>query len=183
MRIGIFGLSGVGKSFLTNEIVSQNLDYVVTSASKLIKQASHKILLDELNSPVVKENQSILINEFESFCKIHKNQSVIVELHNVIETIDDLIQIEDDVFDNLKLDVAFFITRPPEVIFNHRLQDKSRIRANKTIAEITQLQECSLNRFKNTFTHINISHRVLCNGNIDDFFDFIDFSSPKSKFI
>ena len=181
MKIGVFGLSGVGKSFLTNRILSHSSDFVVTSASKLIKQASHKILLKDLNSPVVKENQSVLINEFECFCKINRNKSVIIELHNVIETRDDVIQIENDVFYNLKLDVAFFITRPPEVILNHRLQDKSRIRANKTVAEINQLQESALSRFKNTFSDIDIPHQVLCNGNIDTFFEFIHILHSKPK--
>ena len=49
----------------------------------------------------------------------------------------------------------FFITSPAEVIFSHRLQDKSRIRSNKTIVEINQLQKNSLSRFKNTFSEID----------------------------
>jgi len=180
MKIGIFGLSGVGKSYLTNRILSQNSDYAVTSASKLIKQASHKTLLKDLNSPVVEENQSVLINEFEYFCKINRKKSVIIELHNVIETRDDVIQIEDDVFHNLKLDVAFFITRPAEIISSQRLQDESRIRVNTTTEKINLLQENALKRFKSTFNDIGIPYQILPNGSIDIFFEFVH-SKPQKK--
>jgi adenylate kinase len=173
MKIGIFGLSGVGKSSLTNRIISQNSDYVVTSASKLIKQASHKTLLKNLNSPVVEKNQSVLINEFENLCKINRKKAVIIELHNVIETRDDVIQIEDDVFHNLKLDVAFFITRPAEIILSQRLQDESRIRVNTTTEKINLLQENALKRFTNTFNDIGIPYQILPNGSIDIFFEFV----------
>jgi adenylate kinase len=183
MKIGVFGLSGVGKSFFTNKILSQDSGYVVTSASKLIKQASHKILLKDLNSPVVKENQSVLINEFEYFCNINRNKSVIIELHNVIETIDDVIKIEDDVFNNLKLDVVFFITRPAEKISSQRLQDKSRIRVNTTTEEISLLQGNALERFRSTFNGIGIPYQILHNGCIDAFFETIHLLHSKNKLI
>ncbi|NOR70388.1 MAG: AAA family ATPase [Methylomarinum sp.] len=175
MKIGIFGISGAGKSFFVSKICSKNTGFIGTKASKIIAQASNKILLHELTLKQVDSNQLALINGFKYFYdkNKNKNKNIIIELHNLIETPTGIVEIDDYVIDSLNLDVACFLFIPPEIIFNQRLNDISRVRATMSICGLKELQDRSLSKFNSTFTRENIPFIKLTESNLKPFLSFV----------
>lgn len=107
MIIGIFGLSGVGKTTLVKKYISINNDVVGFSASAMIKNHGGVVNYDSLTENTVQENQKILLNSINNYEKT-EDRPLIIELHNIIETPIGIVSI-DDIFDSLKIDAACFI--------------------------------------------------------------------------
>ena len=59
MHIGIFGISGTGKTTLTQAFLQDKLDYFGTSASSLIANAGNDINYKLLNQDKISRNQKI----------------------------------------------------------------------------------------------------------------------------
>jgi len=171
MKIGVFGVSGVGKSFFVSKICLENTGFIGTKASKIIAQASNKILLHELSLKQVDSNQLALIEGFKYF--YDKNKNIIIELHNLIETPTGIVEIDDYVIDGLNLDAACFLFISPEIIFNQRLNDISRVRATMSICGLNELQDRSLSKFNSTFTRENIPFIKLTESNLKSFLSFV----------
>lgn len=174
MKIGIFGISGVGKSFLVNQFISSNANnFIATRASKLIAQVSNNILFNELTFSSVENNQSVLTEQFKFFCAENSDKHIIIELHNYIETPDGIVEIDDSILYALNLDAVCFLYLQPEIIFKQRSADKLRARAKISIDHINELQEQSLLKFNITFGKCEIPHIVLKNNHINNFSLFV----------
>ncbi|MBA6232190.1 MULTISPECIES: ATP-binding protein [unclassified Colwellia] len=148
MIIGLFGLSGSGKSTLTAKFILKYPEYIVTSASKIIADAKHRVLLNELNSKVVTDNQAALISGFIDFCKENANKNIIIELHNIIETPSGIVEIDIKVIEALNLDVSCFLSIEPDKLLLQRTKDKERVRFTPNVKELSNLQDRSLFLFK-----------------------------------
>jgi len=148
MIIGLFGLSGSGKSTLSSQLVNSLPKFVNTKASKLIADSQHTILLNDLDREVVGDNQDALILGFDEFCKNNIGKNIIIEVHNVIETKSEAVEVDNDVFLKLKLDGACFISVDPSRLFHQRLSDLSRTRFNVSIENLAKLQNKSLSIFE-----------------------------------
>ena len=70
MIIGVFGLSGVGKTTLVRKYTSANNDVIGFSASAMIKNHGGVVNYDSLTENTVQENQKILLNSINNYEKI-----------------------------------------------------------------------------------------------------------------
>lgn len=163
MNIGIFGLSGVGKTFLASKFVENRNDFILTRASKLIKDFKHDIKYQTLNESSVNRNQLALIKSFELFKENHPNKNILIELHNIIETPNGPIPIDDCVFEKLKLDAACFISRPPKEILIQRSLDLTRERSSANESEIEDYQHRAIALFKKSFMRLPPSRISILN--------------------
>lgn len=173
MRIGVFGLSGVGKSFLVEQFISTNTNFISTKASQLIAQASKNIQFDKLTPFSVDDNQLALVEGFKVFCTENNDINILIELHNLIETPSGVIEIDDNILYALNLDAVCFLFKSPEKIHNQRSNDKSRTRAKTTISKLDELQKQSLLRFKTTFSNRKEASTVLTENHLENFSLFI----------
>jgi adenylate kinase len=171
MKVGIVGLSGVGKSYLVTEYLRNNNKYSTIKASTLIAQAKQTVELNKLTTAAVDLNQQALIEGFKAFCD--KNEFVIIELHNVIETPTGIIYINDDVLLGLKLDAVCFLIRPPAQLLAQRLNDKSRNRRNIKLDDMAELQKEALSKFTATFCHNKTKTAVLTTNHLAGFKTFL----------
>ncbi|MEI8623499.1 ATP-binding protein [Pseudoalteromonas sp. B137] len=174
MIIGLFGLSGSGKSTLTKNFNLKNPEYIATSASKIIADAKRRILLNELNNEIVTDNQKFLILGFEELRKKNPNKNIIIELHNVIETPSGIVEIASNVFEDLKLDIAFFLSVKAEELLEQRNKDKDRARLIPHVDELAKLE----NRAIELFEALPIENKLILN---DDY--LIKFERFIHKFI
>lgn len=139
MHIGIFGLSGVGKTTLTNRLARMDKRFVVISASSLIKDRGGMIQYDELDRDRVFSNQNVLVDAYREFKVIHKN--TMIELHSVIESEEGVIEIEPQVLRGLELDMAFFLKLEPGLLSERRRLDLKKKRRVADVLELECLQE------------------------------------------
>ena len=175
MNIGLFGLSGVGKTYLTSKLIESRADLVLTRASKLINEGNQEIRYDHLNKANIDTNQLALLKGFELFKKNNRNKNIIIELHNLIETPQGAVSIEDYVFNELKLDAVCFIYKTPKDIFNQRKLDKLRKRSAASEDEIESYQSQALELFKSCFNQLESSKvRILNSPTEKDIAEFID---------
>lgn len=175
MNIGLFGLSGVGKTYLASKLTEERADLVLTRASKLINEGNQEIRYDHLNKANVDTNQLALLKGFELFKKNNQNKNILIELHNLIETPQGVVPIEDYVFNELKLDAVCFIYKTPKDIFNQRKLDKQRKRSAASEVEIESYQFQALELFKSCFNQLDPSKVCILKSPTDaDIGKFID---------
>jgi len=150
MIIALFGLSGSGKSSLSKKFCLHHPTFISASASKIISNTKHSISLADLNPEIVANNQHALIIGFSDFCNKHPHKNIIIEVHNLIETKDGIIDIDNAVFTKLNIDVACFLSPSPFLLYDQRRNDKNRARFNLSVQRLTELQNKSRDKFEAT---------------------------------
>lgn len=150
MIIGVFGISGVGKSTLCEKLprIFQNIE--VYSASQLIKIFDGEISFNKLSKDNVNSNQLKLISVVNDLKIKSSRVSYVLELHNVIETEVEDIYIPKQVFERLGIDRVIFLYKKPSEIFRQRLLG-TKERSLKNIENIDDLQTNSLNYLMEIF--------------------------------
>ena len=142
--VAVFGLSGVGKSWLISRFAAAET-VVHAQASQLLREARAAIsgraeTQEELRKGAVLENQTLLI---EAFARLRASATapVIFDGHSVVDGRDRLIEIPVDVIQALGPTGLVFIRDDPAAIVTRRAQDKFRIRPARTEAEIGVQQD------------------------------------------
>lgn len=173
MNIGLFGISGVGKSYMASAICAYNDSIISVKASDILKAYNRRTQFHELSSNVVSANQKSLIDGFAHFRNNHRGKNIIVELHNIIETPSGEVEVDDKVFDLLELNAVCFLHRDPERLLQQRCEDSLRIRQEISIENLRALQERSLNKFLNKYEHQGIPYIILESSDISVLSRFI----------
>lgn len=146
MIIGIYGISGVGKTTFSGKVKSKYPEFKSYSASSLIEKYSGFIDYDFLTSDVVASNQIKLVKAMSFLKKSQDSDFFIIELHNLIETKEGIVFIEEAVLKSLCLDFAFFLKKDAELIKENRERD-SKKRNAASVNDIDSIQMKSLNYF------------------------------------
>jgi len=154
MHIGVFGISGTGKTTLTTSFLQDRLDYFGTSASYLIAHAGNEINYKSLNNDKISRNQEILINQYNELKNEYPN--TIIELHNVIEVDAGLSWIPSEVLLALNLDFIFFLYTEADEILKRRISDTKKSRKTATAKELHKIQELSLENLISVFGKNNV---------------------------
>jgi adenylate kinase len=148
MIFGLFGLSGVGKTMISSKVDDEDDRLVSVSASEIIKSYGYNTRFDELKDDLVRKNQFALIEGFKEFKNKNTGKDVVIELHNLIETPEGNIDIDEVFLAQLELDGACFIELEPFRIRRQRIKDVSRSRYIKSGDELCRLQTHSKHKFQ-----------------------------------
>lgn len=173
MNIGLFGLSGVGKSYLTSSFCAIYNEFIGIKASEIIKSGNNKIDFFELKPSIINDNQDALITGFKNYQRRHPEHNIIIELHNLIEIPGGVSEIDDGVFDALDLGAVCFLEAPIERLLNQREIDSSRVRTVMPFDELERLQNRSRNKFLRKYGDGKIPYTVLQVGDVNELAEFI----------
>lgn len=173
MIIGLFGISGVGKSYVASAISAENDSIIAVKASDILRAYNKKTQFDKLNFSIVSENQKSLIDGFKEFREKNRGRNIILEIHNIIETPDGEVEIDDNVFDFLELDAVCFLYIDPERLLQQRAKDSSRIRQEISLHNLRALQERSLIKFLNKYECKGMPYKILESSDISEFRRYI----------
>jgi adenylate kinase len=149
LAFGVFGISGVGKTSLIARAVQRYDTYFHVQASELIKAGlpgstlSSELLRKSGRDQII-ENQSILVRMFEEVRKSNFGKVVVLDAHSLVDTGDQTISIPVAIIRDLQLAHLIFMRDLPNRIVSRREQDRSRVRPQRTVAEIASLQEQAL---------------------------------------
>ena len=131
--IGVFGISGVGKSTLIAEARKIAPDSLHLQASALIKRG-----LDdpEINSEArrrrpggqIRSNQDILLESFWRTVRAQPHRLVVFDGHLVIDTDREVVEIPLEVIASLRPSLMAHVEDDAEKIAARRFQDRDRVR-------------------------------------------------------
>lgn len=156
----IVGLSGVGKSYLINKLLSLDSSFVHFSAGSLIKkrlQVVDRDSLKALGASEILQNQYVLVDQFnEEIKSISTSNTVLFDVHTLIETKGGIIDVPFDIFDRLRPSRMFFLYANPEDISSRRAHDESRERITQPTAELAHLQGYSENTARGYSSKLDI---------------------------
>lgn len=148
--IGVFGLSGVGKTTLIETFVRNNPEYLSLQAGTLIKRGidNPEKNRDLLRSNDISKNQKILVREYNYEKSLSTSKGLIFDGHMVVDTDIDLIIIPIGVIKALQLDKIVAVTASGKCILSQRTLDLSRKRPRKSVhaIELQQIESTRLCR-------------------------------------
>ena len=133
LAFGVFGISGVGKTFLITRAVQRHDTYFHVQASELIKAGLADATLSsnclrKLGRDKIIDNQSILVRMFENVRKSNPDKVVVLDAHSIVDTGDQFIPIPVAIICDLQLDHLIFMRDLPDRIVSRREQDRRRAR-------------------------------------------------------
>ena len=160
MIVGLFGVSGSGKTHLSSSLCAK-YDILSVRASQIIEIYGHEIEYHRLNKNVLDKNQSILIYGLKRLKENNPDKIIIIELHNIIETPEGVVDIEPKILYSLNLKAVCFLDVKVELLYSHRMNDKIKNRPNKNLQELESLQSKSRLRFEEDFRHSKITYTIL----------------------
>lgn len=167
MIIGLFGISGSGKTFTTSALSNKRNDIITFRASQIIAKYRDTIDYKLLSETVVDENQRFLIEGLKLIKAEYPNKVIIIELHNIIETPTGPIKVGVDVFKQLNIDKSFFLKIESKDLYAQRVQDTSRNRPIKPESVLLDFQNMSLDYFDEIFTKLAIPHQIIEKHHLD----------------
>lgn len=162
--VAVFGLSGVGKSWLISRFVRQHA-FVHVQASQLLRDAKSAstgvdVTSEELRTGTVLDNQALLIRAFRARCAA-ETTPIIFDGHCVIDSSDELIEIPVSVIGALRPSGLIFIADDPKLIVARRSADQTRERPSRTTDELTSHQHRALDLFAIYAQHLGLKPMVV----------------------
>lgn len=140
MIIGLFGLSGSGKSYLSQNFKNKYPYFHCTSASNLLREASRPTSVEVLDNAELDNNQKVLSKLIQQLNLKYDN--LLIELHAVIEEKNGkAYAVKEDILQSFQLDQVYILDIPPVQILKQRKLDKSKHRSPVTVEDLIRLQK------------------------------------------
>lgn len=170
--IGVFGISGVGKSWLVGEVVSRISGSLQLQGSALIKEglADPSLSSDELRSTSgdrILANQRILIAMFNRALAEQSSRLVLFDGHLLIDTEAGLIEVPEAVIAALRTALLVHVEAEPTLIAARRHGDASRKRPARDIDTLAAQQARSRDLCQSYGHLLNIPMHVAGSGDVD----------------
>jgi adenylate kinase len=140
----VFGLSGVGKSWLISRY-SRAHAVLHVQASQLLRDAKAAmsgavVTSEELRTGAVLDNQQLLIRAFGT-ARANAVTPIIFDGHCLVDTGSQLIEIPTEVIEALSVSGLVFVQSDVHKIEARRRSDTTRIRPSRSVEEISLHQQ------------------------------------------
>jgi adenylate kinase len=170
--IGVFGISGVGKSWLVGEVAARIPGTLHLQGSALIKQGladpsvSSEVLRLASGDSII-GNQRILIAMFNRVIAAHPSSLVLFDGHLLIDTAAQMIEIPQAVITALRPKLLVHVEAEPTLIAAHRNGDTSRTRPARDIDTLAAHQNRSRDLCQTYERLLNIPMHIVGSGDVD----------------
>lgn len=113
MRIFISGVHGVGKSFLCDQFIKLNNNFIHLSSSELISSVRKKSWNDNKIVLTPEENQLALLQELETY----NNKNILLDGHFcLIGKNNEIVQLDHSIYDKMKLSAIILLENDINII-------------------------------------------------------------------
>lgn len=142
LRVGLFGISGVGKSHLGRRIAAARPDVLHLVASALLKDAHQATgeALRTASADAVTSNQNVLADMVNQVATRRPHDAIVLDAHSVIDNDAGLVPVPYEAIEPIGLSAFLFLRDDPAAIVERR-RDPSRRRPNRSVAELATQQE------------------------------------------
>lgn len=142
--IGVFGLSGVGKSWIIARFAAHT-PVLHVQASQLLRDAKAVLVgtdvtSEDLRKGAVLDNQALIIEAFARVCATAQ-LPIVFDGHCVVDNGDRLLEIPVEVIAGLAITHLIFIEGSPQDIVERRRKDTTRVRPERIEEELAQHQQ------------------------------------------
>jgi len=144
--VGVFGISGVGKTTLVERVVAGRVGWARVSAGSFVQDIRPGLTRDALRASAGEEFHENQMAIVEGLHRLRAGLNVEVLLfdgHLVIDNGWDLVEVPLDVVRRLELSAVVFIEDVPETIVERRAADGGRERAERSEEHIANEQSTS----------------------------------------
>jgi len=144
--VAVFGLSGVGKSWLIERYAMHSCVLHV-QASQLLREAKAalsggRVTSEELRAGDVLDNQALLIRAF-AHVRETAAKPIIFDGHCVVDNGAELLEIPAEVIAGLAISHLVFVEGSAIDIIKRRKNDKTRVRPTRSEDELVRHQQCA----------------------------------------
>jgi adenylate kinase len=173
----VFGLSGVGKSWLISRYAAANAVMHI-QASRVLQDAKATVSgaavsSEELRTGAVLDNQQLLITGFATV-RANAVLPIIFDGHCVIDSGSRLVEIPVDVIRLLSVSGLVFVRSCAQDIVEKRRGDKTRVRPLRTPAEILAHQQRAISLCEEYASHLHLDLYTVEAGDEERFATAID---------
>lgn len=141
--VGVFGVSGVGKTTLISEVVRREPGWHRTSAGSLIQLSHPDVERDSFRRHARNQilvNQEAIVRGLSDLRSLGDAEVVLLDGHLLIDSDQGPVEIPLDVVRRFRLDAMTFICDKPDQISLRRKHDPNRKRAVRSTEYIAQEQ-------------------------------------------
>lgn len=172
----VFGVSGVGKSWLCRQAAA-SLGLRHVSGSELIRAEKERLTsqivsADELRTDRVVDNQELLLAGFRIY-EAQDSTSILFDGHNVVDTNDGLVRIPFEVISGLRPAGIAVVVDTPAAIISRRNADSTRGRPQRNEETLSNYQDLCLELAKDHATLLSVPMESIASGNTDAFVAFL----------
>lgn len=146
--VAVFGLSGVGKSFLISRTLEDSACRIASTHAGTLIGIGRGASSDELRllpKERILANQEILVQQLAAF--VFENMSadcVLLDGHCVVDNGRCLVGIPVEVIDRLHLSLVVYVREEPETIYQRRKIDLTRDRPEVLTDQLAMQQDAAL---------------------------------------
>lgn len=182
--IGLFGISGSGKTHLARSIVKIRPEMLRISASTLLKSAHRSTgeILRTADAERVVDNQNALPRALRKWRDTHERRPILLEAHALIDNDRELVEVPFEVLRTIGLAAILSIEADPAEIAARRRQD-DRERPVRTIDELQRQQTRSLELTRSLSQRLDIPFQRMSSRDLSAAVRFIDHVwKPRTDF-
>ncbi|USJ27628.1 ATP-binding protein [Ensifer adhaerens] len=172
----IFGISGVGKSWLCRQ-AAEVLPVRHVSGSQLIqaekeRATSQMVSTDALRTDRVVDNQWLLLEGFRNY-RLQDSRSILFDGHNVIDTDNGLVEIPYEVISGLEPAAVVMVIDSPDTIVMRRASDPSRARPLRSVEALSTYQNLCLELAERHASALSVPTTAIKSGDVNSFISFV----------
>lgn len=171
--IAIFGLSGVGKTYLINRFVAESEHVERLSAGSIIAEARSIMdpeFLRKLPTNELDRSQELLIAGFPRTLENLTARLLLLDAHTVIDNgSDELYLVADSVFAALRPDGIIHVEAEPRVIARQREADTGRARPYRSVQVLDDQQRVSARRAEEVAAGLGVWCARISSGDVRAF--------------
>ncbi|MDX9783102.1 MAG: ATP-binding protein [Bacteroidales bacterium] len=166
------GLSGVGKTFVINRLLSEERMCIHLSAGSLIKKKLTNIERDSLrvlNKEVILKNQFLMAEQFNcDLVDIDKDCRIFLDAHMLVDNDEELIDIPFSIFKMISPSRLIFLFDEVETIVARRQRDVTRTRPERSSEELAKQQDRSFLLAQSLCDYLSIPFYAFLPSEIDE---------------
>ncbi len=169
--IAIFGISGVGKTWLASRLAERRgMRHV--QAGELLRLAKEDVegratTAEELRTGAVLDNQALLLQAFRRV-GASEQRHIIFDGHSIVDTDAGLVEVPVAVIEGLNPCAIVFVKGEPREIAGRRSADSSRRRPLRSTEELAQHQALALTVCERYSAALGVPLIVVGSGDLDE---------------
>lgn len=139
----VFGVSGVGKSTLLRDYVASHPNWMHINAGDVLSAITSRSseVLRTSEKEDIQGNQRVLVERILEICARHRDKSVLLDAHCVVDSGRDLIKVPVSAIEDLDPDLLVCVWDEPASIQVRRSAATDRVRPERTVAQLNGYQK------------------------------------------
>lgn len=169
--IGVFGISGVGKTTFINALIAKQPNWLHISAGTLLQGRLMHVARDALrvrSEGGVLANQEIIVHGLSTWRQRTECDAAFFDGHLLIDSDTAVVEIPCDVIRRLELDAIIFLHGEASEIAQRRASDTSRARAFRSKEQLAAEQRKAMNLAQRFSEDLRIPLFVVCSDDAAD---------------